>query len=176
MNTLKKFAALLSLSVALCLAMADSARANYSYNAAFSSLINGDFESGSTGWVKTSGYFSVGEYPGGSGNHVGILRGASGYTSTIQQTISGLTPGYYAFAITSIGGYAGYTVNLSGTSAGQTTSCYYCPFQSNEDPPPTLDFCVPDGTATVKISVTGTPLLGRYIRIDDIFLVWIGSC
>lgn len=175
MNTLKKLAALLSLATA-CLVMVGSAQAKSSYEAAFSSLINGDFESGSAGWVKTSGYFSVGEYPGGSGNHVGILRGASGYTSQIQQTVSGLTPGYYAFAITSIGGYAGYTINLSGTSAGQTTSCYECPFQSNEDPPPTLDFCVPDGTATVKITVTGTPFLGRYIRVDDVFLVWIGSC
>ena len=135
-------------------------------------LVNGDFENGATGWTKTKGYFAVTEYPDPS-NHVGVLRGASGYTSEITQTMSNLTPGKYAIFV-STQGHSSCSTTVTVESGGQA------PFTTTENSNfglMNLDFCVPAGasSATVKISVTGTGL-GRYIQIDGGFVIFMGIC
>jgi hypothetical protein len=49
----------------------------------------------------------------------GVLRAASGYTSEIVQTISGLTPGNYAIYLETAGGATGYTTTMTVESGGQ---------------------------------------------------------
>jgi hypothetical protein len=132
----------------------------------FNLLTNGDFENGTTGWTTVQGYFAVSEYPDSS-NHVALLRGASGYTSEISQTITGLTPGQYALYFETEGHTSCNTTAtvVSGAFPFSTT------VNSNAGAF-TLDFTVPSGSssATVTLSVTGSGL-GRYIRLDNGFVI-----
>jgi hypothetical protein len=152
-----------SLALALLVLAALAAPAGAQWNL----LCNGDFESGTTCWTKTQGYFDVQEFPAGSGNHVGLLRGATGYTSTIEQTLS-LSPAQYALYFETEGHTACSTTAtvLSGGSSYSTT------VNSNAGGF-TLDFTVPSGasSATLQMSVTCSGL-GRYIRLDNGFVVF----
>jgi hypothetical protein len=126
-------------------------------------ISNGDFENGTTDWTKTQGYFAVSEYPAGSGNHVALLRGASGYTSEITQTFSA-DPGAYALFLDT-GGSGQCTTKATVTSGANS----YSTTVSSNAGTFNLDFRVSaDSTATLKITVTCSTFLGMYNRVDNV--------
>lgn len=139
--------------------------------AAAQDIANGNFENGTASWVKTSGFFNVVTDPNDSNNHLGQLRGASDMTSTIEQTVSGLTPAKYALAVFTHNLHSSCTTTATAISGGVTTSLSYDYTWTGF----TLDFRVPSGnsTALIRISVTCTGL-GRMNYYDDVALIWIG--
>jgi len=142
---------------------------------------NWDFENGTASWTKTQGYFGNVENPSGSGNHWGVLRGASGYTSEITQSFTTTEgAGYYAFFLDT---YLNVNVDpppctatLGWVSGGQTTmftdtipNGYNYGYVNHV-------FIIPAGysSATAKISVTCNGL-GRYVQVDNACIFFVGA-
>jgi hypothetical protein len=129
-------------------------------------LSNGDFENGSSNWTTVQGYFAVTESPAASGNHVALLRGASNYTSTIQQSFSPTSATQHVIYL-DMSGYGTCTVTATIHVGSQTTS-YGDEVQYGAL---TFTFNVPSGvsTGTVDIAVTCPgSFLGRYISVDNV--------
>ena len=129
-------------------------------------IANGDFQSGSASWTKTQGYFAVLGNPNDSSDLEAYLRGASGYTSTIEQSFTPATSGWHAVLLF-MDGYATCTVTATVTVGTQT----YSGSDEVQYGGLTYTFQVAPGVSsgTLKISVT-CPGLGRLIRVDDVCL------
>lgn len=129
-------------------------------------LSNGDFENGSTSWTRTAGSFSVGENPSDSSDHEGYLRGASNYTTTIEQTFTPTSSGWHAVLLY-MDGYGTCTVEAKVLVGSQT----YSGSDEVQYGALTYTFQIPSGvsTGTLRISVTcPNSGLGRYIGVDDV--------
>lgn len=128
-------------------------------------LQNGDFESGSANWTNTQGTFQVIESPAGSGNHVASMRGASNYTSKIEQSFTPASASWHVVYL-DMSGYGTCTVTVTVHVGTQTTS-YSDQVQYGSL---TYTFNVPSGVSsgTVEVAVTCPTTLGHYIEVDNV--------
>ena len=136
---------------------------------------NADFESGTASWTKTQGYFGNAEYPSGSGNHWGLLRGATGYTSEISQSFTTTEGGgYYAFFLDTYLSVnpSSCTATLTWISGGGTTTFTDTIDYGNVN----HVFIIPAGhdSATAKIAINCTGL-GRYVQVDNACIFFVGA-
>lgn len=129
-------------------------------------LQNGNFENGSANWTKTLGYFGVFEAPSGSGNHVALMRGASNYTSKIQQSFTPAGAGWH-FVYWQMAGNVNCTVAATiQVGGGQpVTHGEYVQYGDY-----TFTFNVPSGatSGSVEVIVTCPAFLGSYIQVDNV--------
>jgi hypothetical protein len=190
MYSVRKFATMATIILSLLLTGMQplTARPMIRYASLFQggAVINGDFENSTNNWTRTSGYFNVqfDSDPSNPSNHVGLLRGATGYISRIEQTVTGLTPGKYALYIektkltSSPPPGALYTTNATVIVPGVSPSPSNTVGNNTAGQGFTVDFCVPAGqsTATIKISVTGNNSSGRFVELDNISVIWISNC